>query len=125
MVTFGRDRLSSLRMNTITIMRQLFCNAKKIGQDQYGNTYFEQPQKKQKPKRWVMYNGIPEGSCVPPEWHGWLHYMFDAPPAESIRAPYDWQKSHLPNLTGTKMAFSPQSENNNIRKPYTPWRPEN
>ena len=36
--------------------------------------------------RWVVYNGAAqhwrnqEPSTVPPEWHGWLHYITDANP---------------------------------------------
>jgi len=49
-----------------------------------------------------MYTGAPEASLVPPEWHAWLHYTTDQPLVERNRRP--WEKSHLPNPTGTPRA---------------------
>ena len=49
---------------------------------------------------------IRKASKVPAEWHAWLHYTVDeVPPAGRPRAP--WQKSHVPNLTGTTHAYRP------------------
>lgn len=88
----------------------LRSGGKKVGRDQFGNTYYEgKPRKGYKlTRRWVMYKGKPEASAVPPEWHGWLHHQSDRLPAanaESFRR--DWQKPHTPNLTGTNAAYRP------------------
>lgn len=112
-------------MKAITVLRQALNNAKTVGHDQYGNVYYEHPQKNKKTKRWVIYRGLAEGSRVPPEWHGWLHHMFEAPPTETYGAPYSWQTTHKPNLSGTKNAYAPQPRNINNQKPYTPWHPNN
>ena len=57
-----------------------------------------------KRKRWVIYNGIVEASKVPAEWHAWLHYTAEAP--LSTANEFEWQKEHLPNLTGTLLRLS-------------------
>lgn len=87
-----------------------------VGEDEFGNRYY---QKKGAPikstgyasgtrrKRWVMYNGQPEASKVPAEWHAWLHYLVDDAPEQGDRPRFDWQKEHLPNLTGTVYAYRP------------------
>jgi len=78
-----------------------------VGQDAFGNRYFEEKSavRGRKVRRWVVYNGEPEASTVPPEWHAWLHYTVDAPISDVGRQP--WQKPHLPNRTGTAFAYRP------------------
>ena len=86
----------------------LFSRAKKIGEDNLGNRYYEAPARKgyNHPRRWVIYKGAPEATLVPPEWHGWLHHQMKEPPAAtSYRR--SWQKPHQPNLTGTDQAYRP------------------
>src|SRR5207249_4892451 len=55
-----------------------------VGSDDYGNRYYrlkgDKPQRLgagrfSRERRWVIYNGEPEGSKVPPEWHAWKHSM--------------------------------------------------
>ena len=82
---------------------------KSIGSDAYGNVYYSSPPRKgyKRERRWVIYDGAPEASKVPPEWHGWLHHQTDViPDAESFRRP--WQKPHQPNMTGTNKAYRPK-----------------
>ena len=59
------------------------------GSDAYGNRYYrlkgDKPQRLgagrfSRERRWVIYDGEPEGSKVPPEWHAWLHHMVDEVP---------------------------------------------
>ena len=88
--------------------------ARRVGSDGYGNRYYRAPlaESAQSPgrreRRWVIYNGAPEASKVPPEWHGWLHYQTDAVPEAAV-APFRraWQKPHQPNLTDTNRAYRP------------------
>jgi len=95
----------------MTITTRLFTrfHGKLVGTDQFGNQYYteKKPAKDRRTKRWVMYKGMPEASKVPPEWHGWLHYTQDKPPTERPVKHYEWEKSYLPNLTGTRGAYVP------------------
>ena len=88
----------------------LLSGAKRVGKDAYGNTYFKAKARKgyKHERRWVIYDGVPEATKVPPEWHGWLHHQTDVVPCEadtSFRRP--WQKPHQPNMTGTNQAYRP------------------
>lgn len=85
-----------------------WLNGREVGQDQFGNTYYEhksEPSAGARRKRWVIYKGLNEASKVPPEWHAWLHYTAEAPLDGG--PDYEWQKEHLPNLTGTRYAYRP------------------
>jgi len=86
-----------------------------VGTDSLGNRYYREKGNRplrrgggraSREKRWVWYNGEPEGSKVPPEWHAWLHHTVDEiPRADRVR--YPWEKEHLPNMTGTPLAYHP------------------
>ncbi|PZW38661.1 NADH:ubiquinone oxidoreductase subunit [Humitalea rosea] len=80
-----------------------------IGTDRFGNRYFESradmPGYGRK-RRWVAYNGAPDSTTVPAEWHAWLHHTTAAPLDESKRLP--WQLEHQRNLTGTPLAWRPK-----------------
>ena len=104
-----------------------------VGKDQDGNRYYESRDTVSydgRKRRWVLYNGYAEASKVPPDWHGWLHYTFDEPPTETPRPRRRWEKEHLPNLSGTPMAWKPQgSLAAEARRPaatgdYEAWKPE-
>jgi NADH:ubiquinone oxidoreductase subunit len=83
--------------------------ARKIGQDRFGNTYFEArktlPVYNRK-RRYVVTAHGQDPTKVPAEWHAWLHHTTDAPLDETRRLP--WQKEHQPNLTGTPGAWRPK-----------------
>ena len=83
--------------------------ARKIGQDRFGNTYYEArktlPVYNRK-RRYVVTAHGPDPTKVPAEWHAWLHHTTDAPLDEARRLP--WQKEHQPNLTGTPGAWRPK-----------------
>ena len=59
-------------------------NGTLIGEDKYGNKYFENKRYFVGRSRWVIYNENVyfdyDGSQVPAEWYGWLHYKRDTPP---------------------------------------------
>jgi NADH:ubiquinone oxidoreductase subunit len=81
---------------------------RQIGTDAMGNLYYEEKRARpgqHRSRRWVMYNGAPEASVVPPEWHAWLHYTTEAPLPQTGRK--IWQKPHLPNTTGTALSYRP------------------
>ncbi|MEO1293794.1 MAG: NADH-ubiquinone oxidoreductase subunit NDUFA12 family protein, partial [Pseudomonadota bacterium] len=65
---------------------------------------------------------------VSPEWHGWLHHTFEAPPTEDPLPKKAWEKPHLPNLTGTAEAYHPPGSLRSVdvapRRDYDAWTPE-
>ncbi len=102
-----------------------------IGRDEFGNRYYQARSVRRgenKKRRWVIYQGIAEASKVPANWHGWLHYTLDAPLPQAKQ--YQWQKQHLPNLTGTLGRYLPRGHvrKGGVRAPaaadYQPWKPE-
>ena len=80
-------------------------------------------------RRWVLYTGMAEPSKVPAEWHGWLHHIFEAVPVIDPAARKPWQKEHLPNLTGTALAYRPPGSvlrgghRDKATGDYEPWTP--
>jgi NADH:ubiquinone oxidoreductase subunit len=112
----------------------LASGARKVGVDPAGNKYYSASPRRgyRRDRRWVIYNGAPEASKVPPEWHGWLHHQTDAVPAEegpSYRRP--WQQPYVQNLTGTAEAYRPQGHllsggpRAKASGDYEAWRPAN
>ncbi len=105
-----------------------------VGEDEQGNRYFRTKGRKIDPtlgfeRRWVVYNGLAEASRVPPSWHGWLHHTVDVAPTEESYTPREWEKSHVPNMTGTPLAYRPTGSTlSSGRRPkatgdYQPWTP--
>jgi NADH:ubiquinone oxidoreductase subunit len=110
-----------------------------VGTDTFGNRYFRDKSRRavargggrfSRERRWVMYNGEAEASRVPPEWHGWLHHSTDDVPADGGRPLYAWQKPHVPNLTGTPLAYRPPGSllrggaREAATADYEAWRPD-
>jgi len=113
--------------NGETVGTRLFTarHGEKVGEDAQGNVFYRSKDGK---RRWVIYNGEVEASRISPEWHGWLHHTFDAPPTEAPLAHKPWEKPHKENLTGTPLAYAPPGS---IRRPapaprqdYEAWQPE-
>lgn len=108
-----------------------YFRGQQVGIDQVGNRYFQKRKtfgKKNHDRRWVIYKGFEEASKIPAEWHGWLHHRTDQLP--DLQQPFhNWQKPHLPNLTGTSLAYRYQNQNilyptlTHSSKDYEPWRP--
>jgi NADH:ubiquinone oxidoreductase subunit len=105
-----------------------------VGKDEQGNRYYRTKGGQIDPtlgfeRRWVIYNGYAEATRVPPAWHGWLHHTVDIPPTEERYTPREWEKPHLPNLTGTPAAYRPSGSTlASGRRPkatgdYQPWQP--
>lgn len=104
-----------------------------VGTDEFGNRYYlsrDTSSYDGRRRRWVTYNGYADASKVPPDWHGWLHYTYDELPTEHPLPRRKWEEDHLPNLTGTPMAWRPQgSLASEGKRPaatgdYEAWRPE-
>ncbi len=109
-------------------------NGTRVGEDQFGNIYYTAkpyPGYKRE-RRWVIYNGEPEASKVPPEWHGWLHHQSDLWPGNGSEVfRQKWQKPHQPNKTGTDQAYCPpchslkEGHSVKVTGDYEPWNPAN
>src|SRR5262245_18168971 len=123
-------------MTAITTRLYTLLRGQLVGSDAFGNRYYRRrvntklgTDKRAKEKRRVIFKGKAEPSKVPAEWHGWLHYTHDKPPTERTMRHYNWEKPHLPNLTGTKGAYVPPGHllRGGQRDPstadYEPWRP--
>ena len=95
----------------------------RVGEDELGNVYYQDGR-----RRWVIYAGESDASNVPPEWHGWLHHIWEEPPSEVPVPNKPWEKAHLPNLTGTPAAYAPAGSLRRARpeprSDYEAWSPE-
>lgn len=107
--------------------------ARLVGEDEQGNRYFEEKDPTfpgGRHRRWVVYHGVAEASRVPADWHGWLHHTFDEPPTEAPLKRRAWEQDHLPNMTGTPLAYHPKGSLSRADGPadvnddYEAWRPE-
>ena len=110
-----------------------------VGTDSFGNRYYRERGSRpltrgggraSREKRWVIYQGEPDGSKVPPEWHGWLHHTFAEPPTTAPLPRKRWEKEHRPNLSGTIYAYRPKGsiarggERQRATGDYEAWTPE-
>jgi NADH:ubiquinone oxidoreductase subunit len=103
-----------------------------VGTDEFGNRYYRKPGLDPAlgfERRWVIYAGEAEASAVPPGWYGWLRHTSKLPPNEEAYIQREWQKPHLPNLTGTPYAYRPKGSTLNVgERPaatgdYEAWTP--
>ena len=91
---------------------------KLVGKDSFGNKYYEN----KKGKRWVIYAEEIDASKIPVEWYSWIHFTPNKIEKIHELAKYDWQKSHQPNLTGSKDAYFPNKNKNVMKKKYKRWK---
>ena len=100
-----------------------------VGSDAQGNRYYQDKRliAGRRRKRWVMYNGVPEATRVPPDWYSWLHHTTDKVPPPGGLPRQAWEKPHVPNTTGTDQAFRPPGHTLGVgekpKPPYEAWRP--
>merc|ERR1712198_791360 len=80
-------------------------NGTLIGEDKYGNKYYQNDEYFYGRNRWIIYNpkhGVDyDASMVPAEWFGWLHYKTDVPPTVKAPASYSWIQEHTANTSGS------------------------
>lgn len=116
--------------NGATIGTKFFTSRKgeRVGEDSFGNVYYRNADDT---RRWVIYKDVAEASAVTPDWHGWLHHTFDLPPTEAPLKRWEWEKPHVPNMTGTDAAYLPPGSLLRIEPAtkadydgYTAWKPE-
>lgn len=100
-----------------------------VGRDGEGNIYYRRG-KGATERRWVIYNGTPEATRVPPDWHAWLRRTVDLPPTEAPITPRVWERPWEPNATGTDAAHVPSGSLEASGKraratgDYRAWSPE-
>jgi len=121
-------------MTTIGTRILTWLRGEQVGTDALGNRYFRDKSggtrcDGRREKRWVIYNGSPEASKVPPEWHAWLHHITAAPPPPGGAPRRPWQKEPIANLTGTPLAYRPPGHDYQgghrakATGDYEPWVP--
>ncbi|NOX96233.1 MAG: NADH:ubiquinone oxidoreductase subunit NDUFA12 [Alphaproteobacteria bacterium] len=110
--------------------------ARHVGTDEQGNRYFEEKKPTlpggdgKRYRRWVLYHGLAEASRVPADWHGWLHHTFEEAPTVAPLPRQSWELDHLPNMTGTAMAYHPKGSLSLADGPadtdvdYEAWSPD-
>lgn len=112
---------------TLGMRVKTWIKGKLVGEDDAGNKYYMD---RKSGRRWVIYDGPAEASAIPPGWHGWMHYRTDELPTDKNYAPRDWQKPHVPNMTGTSAAYRPagsllnSGERPKVTGDYDAWSPE-
>lgn len=120
-----------LSQNTIQTRLLTWFLGEHVGEDVFGNQYYQEKllfaKYNRAPRRWVLYNGIPDASKVPAEWFGWLHFTHEHP--LQSREKHTWEKPHQPNLTRTGTSYRPKGHilnrglANGLAKRYEAWRP--
>ena len=100
---------------------------KKVGVDSFGNKFFIH--KKNSNKRWVLYSKQLDPTAISVEWQLWLNKNTVDIPEKNVKSLF-WQKTRLPNQTGSKKAYHPKNKEYNKQKKHSSnsedkiWRPE-
>ncbi|XP_063721722.1 probable NADH dehydrogenase [ubiquinone] 1 alpha subcomplex subunit 12 [Symsagittifera roscoffensis] len=90
-----------------------------MGEDQFGNKYFENKNYFMARNRWVEFNPKPsdpaygyfhfDASQIPPDWHRWMHHMTDQAPSEHPLPKQKFHMPHQPNYSGLNRSYTPFS----------------
>lgn len=97
-------------------------NGKQVGQDAFGNRYFEVKASSDQPRRWVVYAKKNDPTQVCPEWHGWLHHTTDKQPTPLSYPRKSWRKPHQVNQAGQTTNQVPVRACKTAKKTYEAWR---
>ncbi len=102
----------------------------RVGEDEFGNIYYKGGTDSEgRIRRWVIYKDLAEASSIPPGWHGWMHHRTEISPADESYTPFEWQKSHQLNMTGTAAAYRPKgsilnpADRPRVTGDYDAWTP--
>jgi len=118
MLTIFKKIFTWWNRDTFGTRLQTIFFGKFVGKDSFGNKYYES----KKGKRWVIYAGEIDASKIPVEWFSWIHFTPNKIEKNPAVKKYDWQKSHKPNLTGTKDAYFPNKKKDALEKKYKSWK---
>ncbi|KAG5533982.1 hypothetical protein RHGRI_027988 [Rhododendron griersonianum] len=104
-----------------------------VGVDKFGNKYYQKLGDTQYGRhRWVEYasKGRYNASQVPPEWHGWLHFITDHTGDELLMLkPKRYGAEHKENLSGEGDEYIYHSKGHSLNPGqrdwtrYRPWEP--
>eukprot|EP00243_Klebsormidium_subtile_P013453 TRINITY_DN8866_c0_g1_i1.p1 TRINITY_DN8866_c0_g1~~TRINITY_DN8866_c0_g1_i1.p1 ORF type:complete len:160 (-),score=36.52 TRINITY_DN8866_c0_g1_i1:451-930(-) len=132
----ARDQgfINSLLDGNLFETKVLKGEGKLVGEDKLGNKYYERLTDTQFGRhRWVEYkdNTSYNASTVPPEWHGWLHYITDYTPSEIQAFTPFYSKEHKGNQTGKgaehiyhpKGHFQAKDDKRTRWQRVEPWKP--
>ena len=121
MISFLKQIFTWWNKQTIGTLIYTLLTGKLVGSDEFGNKYYTNS----KGKRWVIYKDKIESTKIPPDWHLWIHFLVKNKPSDNVNK-FEWQKTHLENLTGTSKAYRPEgslaSENKKNLKKYETWK---
>ena len=97
--------LKWLRSNTLGTYLFTRRHGELVGEDDVGNHYYRERGAKdwRAERRWIVYAGDldPDGSMVPPSWHGWLGHSREKAPSQEPAVAKRWEREHQPNLSGS------------------------
>ena len=96
--------------NSIGTILYSLLNGKKVGEDIQGNKFFIH--KKNKKKRWVLYNKQIDPTSLEVEWQVWLTKTDENQEIIINKQSFKWQKNKKANLTGTKDSYHPANYSN-------------
>ena len=113
---------------TVGTKLHTYFNGKKVGEDYFGNLYYESKDKK---NRWCIYSNESEASKISPEWNSWLRFIVVARPKDNDTK-HEWQKLFNGNLTGLDSVYKPRTVRTSVSKEdlesyqsdYKAWKPE-
>lgn len=95
-----------------------------VGEDDFGNKYYENPYYFVPRNRWVEFNEKRwldyNASQIPPEWHRWMTHMTEYPPTVEKPVHHSWMLPHQENMTGTPNAYMPHST---VKPKIQAWSP--
>ncbi len=114
--------------STVGTRLYTYLNGKKVGEDYFGNYYYES---KNKGNRWCIYSNESDASKISPEWNSWLRFITNSTPAENATT-YEWQKPFIGNLTGLDATYKPErvrerslnEDMDRYQSDYKAWKPE-
>lgn len=96
-----------------------------VGEDEFGNKYYENPYYFVPRNRWVEFNekrGLNyNASQIPPEWHRWMTHMTEYPPTVEKPVRHPWMLTHQENMTGTENSYMPEST---VKPKIQAWTPK-
>ena len=119
MLTLLKKIFTWWNRDTIGTRLKTIIFGKFVGKDVHGNKYYEN----KNGKRWVIYSNEIDASKIPVEWYSWIHFTPNRIEKVHELKKYEWQKPHLPNATGTKLAYYPNKNKKNvIEKKYKSWK---
>lgn len=117
--------------NTIGTRFHTWRHGKRVGEDQFGNVYYEGGSDSEgRTRRWVIFKGYSDPTTIPPGWHGWMHHRTAVAPPSETYVEMDWQKPHQKNHTGSALAYRPKGsilrggERPRVTGDYDAWTPK-